>query len=556
MSDAVFEIFTEEIPATLQRQIAQNYRSFAIKKLKENSVNIVDLNIFIGITLNRLVLKLNNADISKEKMLEFINTTLQEFSTYFPRNMLYPQSSLKWIRPIRSIFACVDNEVLSGEFFGICANNGIYIDKFTFVQCNSVTEYNKIITDNKIVLDYNTRVEFIKNEIQKYKPDYRNNKLIDEIAGMSERCNVPIMCVLAEKFLVLPFELIELVLRENQRYVVFKTNESGNEEIRFLIFANKNTEIVKKGHQIVATARLDDALFYWKQDEELKKDKMKLKAILSSRIFIDDISWQEYLQRQEELAVKIIKDERILNNVKQLIWDTKLDLATGVVAEFPELQGVIGKYYFGYGFNPYYFDKHNDNEVELYYYLIDRMAYIITMYQQGKQPTGSGDKYKVKVKMDDVINVILKINVDVNAVKECFLSNQDICLLYKKRLQAIIENNYNGINGIKDFAKICASLVDKGILQIDVDLWLKYYNDDMFVKVYKRLAGYTQNVEYDNQRAIVEKANTIFKDNDVVLLNDYLDKHNIDGNDEIKTIFKFIQVDFFEKRLPLYFLSK
>ena len=556
MSDAVFEIFTEEIPATLQRQIAQNYRSFTIKKLKENNVNIVDLNIFIGITLNRLVLKLNNADISKEKMLEFLDMALQEFSTYFPRNMLYPQSSLKWIRPIRSIFACIDNEVLSGEFFGIYANNGIYIDKFTFVQCNSVAEYNKIITDNKIVLDYNTRVEFIKNEIQKYKPDYRNNKLIDEIAGMSERCNVPIMCVLAEKFLVLPFELIELVLRENQRYVVFKTNESGNEEIRFLIFANKNTEIVKKGHQIVATARLDDALFYWKQDEELKQDKDKLKAILSSRIFIDDISWQEYLQRQEELAVKIIKDKRILNNVKQLIWDTKIDLATGVVAEFPELQGVIGKYYFGYGFNPYYFDKHNDNEVGLYYYLIDRMAYITTMYQQGKQPTGSGDKYKVKVKMDDVINVILKINVDVNAVKECFLSNQDICLLYKKRLQAIIENNYNGTNGIKDFAKICAGLVDKGILQIDVDLWLKYYNDDMFVKVYKRLAGYTQNVEYDNQRAIVEKANTIFKDNDVVLLNDYLDKHNIDGNDEIKTIFKFIQVDFFEKRLPLYFLSK
>ena len=178
------------------------------------------------------------------------------------------------------------------------------------------------------------------------------------------------------------------------------------------------------------------------------------------------------------------------------------------------------------------------------------------MYQQGKQPTGNGDKYKVKVTMDDVINVILKINVDVNAVKECFLSNQDICLLYKKRLQAIIENNYNGINGIKDFAKICASLVDKGILQIDVDLWLKYYNDDMFVKVYKRLAGYTQNVEYDNRRTIVEKANTIFKDNDVVLLNDYLDKHNINDNDEVKTIFKFIQVDFFEKRLPLYFLSK
>ena len=346
------------------------------------------------------------------------------------------------------------------------------------------------------------------------------------------------------------------MLRENQRYVVFKTNESGNEEIRFLIFANKNTEIVKKGHQIVENARLDDALFYWKQDEELKKDKMKLKAILSSRIFIDDISWQEYLQRQEELAVKIIKDERILNNVKQLIWDTKLDLATGVVAEFPELQGVIGKYYFGYGFNPYYFDKHNDNEVGLYYYLIDRMAYITTMYQQGKQPTGSGDKYKVKVKMDDVINVMSKINVNVDAIKECFLSNQAICLLYKKRLQAMIENNYSNINCIKDFAKICASLVDRGILQIDADLWLKYYNDDMFIKVYKRIAGYTQNVEYDNRQTIVEKANSIFKDKNLASLNDYLDEHNINDNNEIKTILKLIQVDFFERKLPLYFLSK
>ena len=188
MSDAVFEIFTEEMPATLQRQIAQNYRSFVIKKLKENNIEIVDVNIFIGITLNRLVLKINDVDITKDQILEVVYITLKEFSSFFPRNMLYPQSSVKWIRPVRSIFACIDNDVLSGEFFGICANNGIYIDKFTFVKCNSVAEYNKIITDNKIVLDYNTRVEFIKNEIQKYKPDYRNNKLIDEIAGMSERC--------------------------------------------------------------------------------------------------------------------------------------------------------------------------------------------------------------------------------------------------------------------------------------------------------------------------------------------------------------------------------
>ena len=560
MSNVIVEIFTEEIPATLQKQIAQNYRSFAINKLKENNVKNADLNIFIGITLNRLVLKIKDIDIMKEQMLEFISTTLKEFSAYFPRNMLYPQSSVKWIRPIRSIFACIDNEVLLGDFFGIRANDGVYIDKFTFIKCGSIDEYDKIIADNKIVLDYNSRVEFIKNEVQKYQPDYQNIKLIEEIAGMSERCNAPIACILEEKFLVLPFELIELVLRTNQRYVVFKTNKNGKEEIKFLIFANKNTEIVKKGHQIVESARLDDALFYWQKDKDLKSDRKKLKDILSSRIFVDEITWMNYLQKQEEMAGQIVNDVNVLNKVKALIWETKLDLATGVVAEFPELQGIIGKYYFGYGFNPYHFDKNNtsfesDNAV-LYYYLIDRMSYIVVMYQQGKQPTGSGDKYKVKVKMDDIINVLFKLHIDIETMQKCFFSNPEICSLYKKRLQAIIENNYNGVNGIKDFAKVCSGLIDKGILPMDIDVWLKNYNNDLFMKVYKRIIGYTKGVKYDNKNNVIELTNIIFPDNNLMLLDRYLDEHNINNDDDIKPVLKFIQVEFFEKRLPISFLVK
>ena len=560
MSNVIVEIFTEEIPATLQKQIAQNYRSFAINKLKENNVKNADLNIFIGITLNRLVLKIKDIDIMKEQMLEFISTTLKEFSAYFPRNMLYPQSSVKWIRPIRSIFACIDNEVLLGDFFGIRANDGVYIDKFTFIKCGSIDEYDKIIADNKIVLDYNSRVEFIKNEVQKYQPDYQNIKLIEEIAGMSERCNAPIACILEEKFLVLPFELIELVLRTNQRYVVFKTNNNGKEEIKFLIFANKNTEIVKKGHQIVESARLDDALFYWQKDKDLKSDRKKLKDILSSRIFVDEITWMNYLQKQEEMAGQIVNDVNVLNKVKALIWETKLDLATGVVAEFPELQGIIGKYYFGYGFNPYHFDKNNtsfeSDNAALYYYLIDRMSYIVVMYQQGKQPTGSGDKYKVKVKMDDIINVLFKLNIDIEIMQKCFFSNPEICSLYKKRLQAIIENNYNGVNGIKDFAKVCSGLIDKGILPMDIDVWLKNYNNDLFMKVYKRIIGYTKGVKYDNKNNVIELTNIIFPDNNLMLLDRYLDEHNINNDDDIKPVLKFIQVEFFEKRLPISFLVK
>ena len=133
MSNAIVEIFTEEIPATLQKQIAQNYHSFVVKKLKDSGILLTELDIFIGITLNRLVVKMKNIDITDIQIGDFISTTLKEFSIFFPRNMLYPQSSVKWIRPIRNIFACIDNTVLLGDFFGIEASNGIYIDKFTFI---------------------------------------------------------------------------------------------------------------------------------------------------------------------------------------------------------------------------------------------------------------------------------------------------------------------------------------------------------------------------------------------------------------------------------------
>ena len=78
MSNAIVEIFTEEIPATLQKQIAQNYHSFVVKKLKDSGILLTELDIFIGITLNRLVVKMKNIDITDIQIGDFISTTLKE----------------------------------------------------------------------------------------------------------------------------------------------------------------------------------------------------------------------------------------------------------------------------------------------------------------------------------------------------------------------------------------------------------------------------------------------------------------------------------------------
>lgn len=575
MSNVVFEIFSEELPATLQKKIVADFSYFSKKELKKLDIKFSDNDVFTGITLNRLVLEVKNCEISQQQLVELIKTTLKDFSKTFPRTMCYPQLELRWLRPIRNIFACIDDKVISENFFGIETKNGTFINKFDYKTCNLVEEYEDIIKQSNIVLDYSKRVSFVSEQIAKIQQEngdndvYNNKSLINEIAGMSEYCIEPMVCVLDEKFSILLFELIELVLRENQRYVVFKPNQNG--EIIFLIFGDKNTDIVKAGHMKVVSARLDDALFYWQQDENIKTNKNALQQELFARTFIDDIYWKDYLEKQMQMAdVLLANDEELLPKVKQLILDTKLDLATGVVAEFPELQGIIGGYYFGYKFNPYKLDIEtlkNVTQDVLYYYLIDRVVYIDVMYQQGKQPTGSGDKYKVKARMDDIIEVMFYLQVDVETIKNICFVNDDVFALYKKRLQKIVEDKIlktisdDGENNVKidvkKFANVCIKLLDKNVFCRDVNLWFLKAQDEFFVKTYKRIYGYTKNILFakTDDDAVKEKVNEIFANNDLAILNSYLDENKISDDEITKQALKVIENNFFASNLPSEFLE-
>lgn len=576
MSNAIFEIFSEELPATLQKKIALDYNQFAEKELKELQVVAKNENIFVGITLNRLVLKLENVDITEAQLLDFIDKTIKDFSKTFPRTMCYPQLEVRWLRPIRGLFACIDKKVLNGKFYGLELKNGTYINKFDFVKCSCFDDYVKTLTKEQIGIDYNKRFEFVKSEVdkeaQKQNQQYNNIKLMEEIAGMSEYCTEPMISTLDARFNVLPFELIELVLRENQRYVVFRPNDK--KEIKFLIFGDKITadkakrDNIVKGHRKVVNARLDDALYYWQLDKKeqekcggLDKYKAHLKEVLSSRTFIDDITWGDYLKKQEEFAEKIIQDKDILDKTKQLIWDTKLDLATGVVAEFPELQGVIGGYYFDYQFNPYSLDKNAvpflKQEI-LYYYLIDRMVYIQTMYQQGKQPTGSGDKYKVKARMDDVvelyINGMTKINCD-----QARNDKSEIRKLFLKRYQKYIEDTYKEYPNIKKIAEISVNVIEKQE-SFNIQSAITALQTNKFVKTFKRINGYVKDVKFvdnDNVRRKVEEITQVKNDkfdNDYDGINDYLDNHKISEDKEVLLALKWLST-MYNNDLPVEFLE-
>ncbi len=447
----IFEIFSEEIPATLQKKIAIDYKDFVAEKFKKKCKKD---DIFVGITLNRLVLKIDGCDISCDELKDFIEITLKDFSKNFPRTMCYPQSDIRWIRPIRNIFACIDDKIIKHEFFGLKTSNGTFVNKFIFHSCNSCEDYLKFLKKNKIEIDYEKRLEFIKNKIISLKIDNQDKyfSLAEEIAGMEECYSKPVECELDKKFKILPFELIKLVLQKNQRYLVYKKDKN----IKYLIFCGaffedkKKCKMVIDGHKKVVEARLKDAMYYWNLDQEKmdslkKKYKEELKDILMSRLFVNDVSWKTYLEKQIDFASKFISSEVVCKKVKELIFDTKIDLVTDVVNEFPELQGIIGGIYFGYNFNPYLIGEVDANEkdvLKVYYYLIDRLAYISEMYDVGNQPTGRGDKFKVKKRMDDFIYMVFNKKLDKidrdNVIN--FIKNKPYFELYLKRKNEIFAN--------------------------------------------------------------------------------------------------------------------
>ena len=577
MSRFVFEIFSEEIPATLQKKISIDYKQFIEKEFKTLNIQCKNEEIFIGITLNRLVLKCNNCDITKEQANELVKNTLKDFSKTFPRTMCYPQLEVRWLRPIRSLFVCIDDSVLQGSIFGVEFQNGTYTQKFDFHKCNSCEEYEQVLKNEEIEIDYNYRFNFVKDNIFQENQEYKNIKLIEEIAGMSEYCIKPMKSLLDSKFYILPFELIELVLRENQRYVVFHPDEQGN--IYFLIFGDKITKDENKrkqiieGHKKVVNARLDDALYYWNLDKDKIDDTEKLKDILDERIFIDDIKWKDYLVNQQELLNNFdIEDKKIKQEVVDLIYKTKIDLATGVVAEFPELQGIIGGYYFNYKFNPYVVNYEKmlsiyDNNIPvsvLYYYIIDRFVYVKTMYKQGKQPTSSGDKYKVKARIDDILT-ILKI-VEENDYKDIHISkilsiikqNDEIYKLFGKRYQKYIEDEFKDNKNIKKFADVCVKLLDNKNFKMFLNLEEKVnlIDDAEFIKTYKRIIGYTNGINIEKNENILNKVKEIFSNEDILKsINMYLDNNKIADSLIIKQALKYIEDKYFSSKLEVEFLS-
>jgi len=291
---------------------------------------------------------------SAEVLPELIRAAIGELP--WPKSMRYPASSLRWVRPLTSVICLFDGAVLPLPLDGVPVGRttrGHRVLGSGEIAVESVEDYLHRLERAYVVLDHHRRRNIIAADLARLaaadglrvKPD---PDLLDEVTGLVE-FPVVLMGTIDDESMVLPPEVLATAMRAHQKYFTcLKPDDSPAP--RFLFVANNlaadGGRTIIAGNERVLRARLTDARFFWDQDRRVRlEDRV---AALADRVFHTKLgSVFEKVERVEVLAYDLA---RLLRQQKpkfarRAAHLAKADLSTGMVGEFPELQGIMGRYY-------------------------------------------------------------------------------------------------------------------------------------------------------------------------------------------------------------------
>ena len=409
MPDLLIELFSEEIPARMQARAAEDLASLVTAGLKEASLEPSATETHAGprrLVLSMTGLEARTADVTEERrgprvdapeaaiqgFLKSAGVTLDQCAVQedrkgkvyiarigrpgratadvvaellpdvirrfpWPKSMRWGSSQLRWVRPLHSIVCLFDGKVVGFGIEGIRSGDVTRGHRFMApgeIRVGSFPQYVKALGDAKVIVSADERAEIIRREAARLAGEARlsvieDEGLLRETAGLVE-WPVVLMGTFDKTFLDVPPEVIATSLKAHQKCFALRTAEKdGVLANRYLLVANLEAkdggEKIVAGNDRVIAARLSDARFFWEQDRKTKLEDLLPK--LEQITFHAKLGTQrERVERVEALSGEIARiigaDEEKARLAARL---AKADLVTGMVGEFPELQGLMGYYY-------------------------------------------------------------------------------------------------------------------------------------------------------------------------------------------------------------------
>ncbi len=289
-----------------------------------------------------------------EPTLEILAKHLPELilTIPFPKSMRWAAGDIKFVRPIHWLLALYGGEVIPFSIGEIKSSNftiGHRFMAYNKIHVSSFEEYKDQLRKNFVIIDIEERKNYILNEARKIANEINgiieeDMDLIETIANLCEY-PVPLLGSFESKFLNLPQEILITTMKKHQKYIpIFNNN---NELLpNFIIVSNtevENPKTIIEGNSKVVRARFSDAEYYFEKDKKIP---------LSSRVeSLKNVMFQEKLGNYYEKTERLIElcnfltssiDKNLEEKTKRAAFLCKADLVTGMVYEFPALQGIIG----------------------------------------------------------------------------------------------------------------------------------------------------------------------------------------------------------------------
>ena len=484
-------------------------------------------------------------DILRE-LQSIIPAVLQSYS--WKKSMKWSVYDLSWARPLKSIIALFNNKVINFNFFHLQSSNLTSIDGTSddkIKKINSFKSYLSILKSQNIILDQEKRKNIIVKKMnnicnaRNLKNNF-NEKLMEEVVNLVENPNV-MVGKFDEIYLKIPQEILIVTMQQHQKY--FPLFDSNNKLTNlFLLVSNlvDKKGYIKTGNQRVIEARLADAKFFW--DKNKAQNLVKQVGKLKNLSFFNQLgTFYDRTQRLRKLST-LISDQLNLSKEKIEIAASicKADLVSDLVGEYPELQGIMGKYFameqgfekdISLAISDHYLPIGVNSEVPkkpigAAVAIIDKIDMLVGFFGINEKPTSSKDPFalrrtgigllriitenKLSIQMKDLINYSIVAYEEQNVKFSNNSVTKDVLTFLRERFKNLLK--------------------DKKIRNDIIEAAYSSYTGSDFLSLYKKCLLINKNISKDICKNII---GTYKRASNIIYQELKNEKENILGQPEL-----------------------
>ncbi len=529
MSELLVELFSEEIPPNLQISARDQFKKLLNLELSSSNLPYKDFEIYstptrltvfisglpskikilpaevrgpkVGVPKN---IKENFAKSKKVSINELYEKKIDKGSFYFiktkgkeintedelisiipkclnriswKKSMKWSDYDLSWGRPLLSILSIFNKKHLKFKYVHIDTVDFTLIEQDTEINQKKIQGfrgYLKLLKEKGIVLDHKQRAKLILEKIKlickaRSCQEFVDQSLLNEVSNLVDKPRI-VVGKFDKNYLKLPKEVIKSTLQTHQRYFTLIDQKERMINEFVIVTNNQDTKrFIKTGNERVVEARLSDASFYWDRDKSLNLIKQinKLKQVT----FYEKLgSIYQKTQRLRKMAY-FISDQLDINKEKVEIAASvsKSDLVSDIVKEFPELQGVMGKYFaLSQGFeedisraiSEHYLPISISSPVpkkpiSISLSIIDKIDSLVGFYIINEKPTSSKDPFALRraaigllrtiiennltIRLRDLIDYSIKIYLDQGVKEMNKQASKDLLIFFRDRMKNILK---------------------------------------------------------------------------------------------------------------------